>query len=77
MISFGWKRKLAPRFLTPFEILECISKVIYELVLPVSVSLLCKHISDPTHMLGVNNIKLKDNLVYEEHPIQILDRRLK
>lgn len=41
------------------------------------VSLLHKCINDPTHMLKVNNKKLKDNLVYKEHPIHILDRLVK
>lgn len=29
VIRFGWKGKLAPGFVKPFEILECIGKVVY------------------------------------------------
>lgn len=37
-------------------------------------SLLCKYISDLTHVLRVKDAKLEDNLIYEEHLVQILDR---
>lgn len=40
-------------------------------------SLLYKYISDLTLVLRVYDMNLEDNLVYEEYPIQILDRRFK
>lgn len=70
----------------PFEILECVSKVVYRLVLLVSmdkihnvfhVSLLLKYVSNLTHVLRVDEVELEDNLVYKERPIQILDRQVK
>lgn len=85
-MRFGRKGKLVSRFMGPFEVLEPISKVTYQLVLPMSIdcihnmfyiSLLCKYISDPTHVFSVENVKLEDNLVYEELLVQILDRRVK
>lgn len=38
------------------------------------VSLLHMYISDLTHVLEVEDVKLGDNLTYEKHPIQILDK---
>lgn len=70
----------------PFEILECVSKVVYRLVLLVSmdkihnvfhVSLLLKYVSNLTHVLRVDEVELEDNLVYKECLIQILDRQVK
>lgn len=41
------------------------------------VALLCKHINDLTHMLKTEDMELEDNLIYEKHLIQILDRWIK
>ena len=37
-------------------------------------SMLRKYISDPSHVLNYEPLKIKDNLTYEKVPIQILDR---
>ena len=37
--------------------------------------MLHKYIVDPTHVLIKQPVKLKDDLTYEEEPIEILDRR--
>ena len=75
---------MSPRFVGPFEILKRISKVAYELVLLPTlagvhnvfhVSMLRKYIPDPSHVLNYEPLKIKDNLIYEEVPIQILDRK--
>ena len=34
-----------------------------------------KYIPDPSHVLNYEPLKIKDNLTYEEVPIQILDRK--
>ena len=39
------------------------------------VSMLRKYIPDPSHVLNYEPLKIKDNLTYEEVPIQILDRK--
>ena len=39
------------------------------------VSMLRKYIADPSHTLKEHPIQLKENLTYEEHPVEILDRR--
>ena len=54
----------------------------YRLALPVElswihdvfhVSMLCKYISNPSHILETSAVKVKDDLSYEEQPVQILD----
>ena len=83
-MRFGKKGKLSPRFVGPFEILKRIGKVAYKLALLPTlagvhnvfhVSMLRKYILDPSHGLNYEPLKIKNNLTYEEVPIQILDRK--
>ena len=83
-MRFRKKGKLSPRFVGPFEILKRIGKVAYELALPptlaivhnvLHVSMQRKYILGPSHVLNYEPLKIKDNLTYEEVPIQILDRK--
>ena len=39
------------------------------------VSMLRKYILDPSHVLREQPLQLKENLTYEEIPVQILDRK--
>ena len=39
------------------------------------VSMLRKYMSDPSHVLSEQLVELRENLTYEEGPVQILDRR--
>ena len=39
------------------------------------VSMLKKYISDPSHVLREQPVQLKENLTYEETPVQIVDRK--
>lgn len=80
VMRFKQKGKPALRFVGPFEILECISKVAYALSANIyqtynvfHVSLLYKYINDLSHVLRIKDVKLEDNLVYKESSIQILD----
>ena len=41
------------------------------------ISMLRKYISDPSHVLEAPEIELKDDLSYEEQPVQILGREEK
>ena len=41
------------------------------------ISMLCKYISDPSHVLETPEIELRDDLSYEEQQVQILGREEK
>jgi len=79
---FGVKRKLAPRYVGPYQILKKKGNVAYKVQLPVAlraifpvfhVSHLKKCLRVPEERVEVRDIKLKSDLVYEETPIAVLD----
>ena len=83
-MRFGKRGKLSPRYIGPYEIVDKVGEVAYQLRLPSElanihevfhVSMLHKYIADPSHILKEQPIQLKENLTYEEHPVEILDRR--
>ncbi|KAL5549711.1 hypothetical protein UlMin_004942 [Ulmus minor] len=84
VMHFGKKGKLSPRYIGPFEILERVGKVAYKLSLPSElaavhnvfhVSMLRKYVSDPSHVLVSEPIEVREDLTYQEQPVQILDRK--
>ncbi|KAA0032219.1 DNA/RNA polymerases superfamily protein [Cucumis melo var. makuwa] len=84
--SYADKRKLSPRFVEPFEILERIGPVAYRLALPPSlsavhdvfhVSMLRKYVADPTHVVDFEPLQIYEDLSYEEQPVEILAREVK
>ncbi|XP_057479143.1 uncharacterized protein LOC130766484 [Actinidia eriantha] len=86
IMRFGKKRKLNPRYVGPFEILEKIGPVAYRLALTSDfanvhdvfyVSVLRKYIADPSHVLDKPPIELEGNLQYKEQPVRIMDSRVK
>ena len=73
VMRFGKKKKLAPRYIESFEILERVSMVAYRLALspnmsqvhPVfHVSMLRKYISDPSHVLQPKSVEVNEDLTY-------------
>ena len=75
VVRFGKKGKLSPRYVGPYEILQRVGKVAYELKLPsklasvhplIHVSMLKKCIGDPESILPIEGLGVKDNLSYEE-----------
>ena len=75
---FGVKRKLAPRYVGPYKIIEWKGNVTYKLQLPLEMSAIfdvfhvsqlkrCLHI--PEEDIAPTNLKLQSNLTYEEKPI--------
>ena len=84
MLQFRKKEKLSPRYMGPYEIVERIGEVVYRLRLPPElakihdvfhISVLRKYMADPLHVLRDQPVELKEDLNYEERPVQIVDRK--
>ena len=81
VIRFESKRKLSPRYIGPFEIVERIGAVAYKLALPLSlegvhdvfhVSQLRRYVPDEKHVLNYSELTLRPNLSYEVQPVTTL-----
>ena len=84
VMRFGKTNKLSPRFVGPFEILEKIGSVAYQVALPPTlskihnvfhISNLRKYVPDCKHVIEYEPLQIQENLSYEEIPIKILDRK--
>ena len=76
------KRKLAPRYVGPYKIIERSGKGAYKLQLPPEmiaifnvfhVSQLRKYLHVPDEVIEPTNVNLQSNLTYEEKLIQVLE----
>ncbi|XP_071900967.1 uncharacterized protein [Coffea arabica] len=85
-ITAGRGKKLQPRFVGPYKILQRVGTVAYRLELLPSlsrihnvfhVSMLKKYYPDPSHILQPKEIDIDESLTYEEKPVQLLDRKVK
>ncbi|GJT93065.1 hypothetical protein Tco_1081910 [Tanacetum coccineum] len=86
VVRFGKKGKLAPRYVGPFEIMECVGPVAYRLKLPQElscvhdtfhVSNLKKCLAEPDVQVPLDEIEIDENLRFVEEPIEIVDRDVK
>jgi hypothetical protein len=86
VIRFGMKRKLAPRYIGPYKIIERIGTVAYRILLPphldrihnvFHVSMLRKADLDPTRILPQIPMEVREDLTMEVQPVQIMDRSIK
>ena len=84
VVRFGKHGKLSPRFIGPFEILERVGTVAYQLALPPSmsgvhevfhVSMLQRYTPDPAHALDWGEIEVDTDGTFEEGPVCIMDSR--
>ena len=84
VLIFGRRGKLRPRYIGSYEIIARVGPVAYKYkLLPelsrihdtFHVSMLRKYIPDPSHVLREQPVQLKENLTYEETPVQIVDRK--
>lgn len=75
VLRFGCKGKLTPRFIGPYEVVERIGSVAYQLKLPhefdkihdvFHVSMLRKCRSDSSHVVAADDIEVRPNLTYKE-----------
>ena len=79
-------RKLTPRFIGPYQILERVGTVAYRVGLPphlsnlhnvFHVSQLRKYVPDPSHVIQSDDVQVRDNLTVETLPVRIDDRKVK
>nr|GEU56603.1 putative reverse transcriptase domain-containing protein [Tanacetum cinerariifolium] len=83
VVRFGKNEKLAPRYVGPFEIVECVGPVAYRLKLPQElscvhnvfhVSNLKKCLADSDLQVPLEEIKIDDRLYFMEEAVEIVDR---
>ncbi|GJV98786.1 putative reverse transcriptase domain-containing protein [Tanacetum coccineum] len=86
VVRFGKKGKLAPRYVGPFEIVECVGPVAYRLKLPQElscihdtfhVSNLKKCLVESDVQVPLEEIEIDENLRFVEEPIEIVERDVK
>ena len=79
-------KKLTPRFIGPYQITSKVGKVAYRVALPPNlsnlhdvfhVSQLRKYVPDPSHVIEMDYIQVRDNLMVETVPLRIEDREIK
>ncbi|XP_014506276.1 uncharacterized protein LOC106766028 [Vigna radiata var. radiata] len=75
-------KKLSPKFLGLFQVIKRIGLVAYEIVLPpllenlhnvFHVSQLRKYVSSPDHVLEVDDVQVREDLLLDARPMQILN----
>jgi len=79
---FGVKRKLAPRYVGPYKIIEQCGPVAYRLQLPPEMSAIFNvfHVSQlkkclrvPEEAIEPTSVKIQSDLTYEEKPIRVIE----
>ncbi|TMW92336.1 hypothetical protein EJD97_013188 [Solanum chilense] len=86
VVIFCKKGKLSPPYVGPYEILQRVGKVSYKLKLlseltsvhiVYHVSMLMKRIADLDCIITIKGLGIKNNLSYEQVPVQIIYRQVK
>ena len=81
-VAIRKEREVKSSLYGPYEIVERIGEVAYQLGLPPKlarihdvfhVSMLLKYMTNLSHVLRDQPIELKEDLTYEERPVQIID----
>ena len=79
-------KKLTSRFIGPYQISERVGNVAYRVDLPPNlsnlhdvfhVSQLLKYISDPSHVIHMDDVQVRDNLMVETMLVRITDHEMK
>ncbi|TYJ98690.1 putative polyprotein [Cucumis melo var. makuwa] len=86
VLRFEKKGKLSPRFIGLFEILKRVGSMAYCLALPsslstvhnvVHVSMFRTYVTNPSHVVDYETLKIYGNLSYAEQPVEILAKEVK
>ncbi|KAA3461731.1 reverse transcriptase [Gossypium australe] len=86
ILRFGWKGKLSPQFIRPYEITERVGPVAYQLSLSSElekihnvfhVSMLQRYRFDPSHVISPTEVEIQSDMSYAEEAIRILAREIK
>ncbi|GKE78029.1 hypothetical protein Tco_1544149, partial [Tanacetum coccineum] len=86
VVRFCKKGKLTPRYVGPFEIVECVGPVAYRLKLPqelscihdtLHVSNLKKCLAESDVQVPLEEIEIDENLRFVKEPIEIVERDVK
>ena len=86
VVRFGVRGKLNPRYIGPFDVLERIGPVAYQIALPPSlagvhdvfhVSQLRKCLAEADAVIDMHQPEIRPNLTLPEKPKRILDRKEK
>ncbi|GJZ73229.1 putative reverse transcriptase domain-containing protein [Tanacetum coccineum] len=86
VVHFGKRRKLTPRYVRPFKVLEKVGSVAYNLELPQElsrvhntfhVSNLKKCYADEPLAVPLDGLHFDDKLQFVKEPIEIMDREVK
>ena len=73
---------MSPRYIGPFEVLEKVGEVAYRVALPprlagvhnvFHVPMLRKYVHRLSHVIDYELLQIREDFLYEETPIQILD----
>nr|KYP32176.1 Retrotransposable element Tf2 [Cajanus cajan] len=79
-------RKLTPRLAGPYQIIQRVGPVAYRLALPPSlsnlhnvfhVSQLRKYVHDPSHVVELDDVQVRENLIFEKLLVAVVDHKLK
>ena len=84
VIRFGKREKLVSRYIGPFEVLDRVGTVAYQLALPQSlssvhevfhVSMLQKYTPNPAHIVDCGEITIDTDGTFDKGLVRILDSR--
>ncbi|CAN4124986.1 unnamed protein product [Withania somnifera] len=85
-MRFGWRGKLSPKYIGPYEILERVGDVAYRLALPpmlsamhplFHVSMLRRYTPNESHVIHDDSVQLDENLSFVEKPVKILAKEVR